>query len=307
MSQAVSYRIVAQGLRFPEGPIAMSDGTVLVAEIAGGAIQRVFPDGRIELLVETGGGPNGMAIGPDGALYICNNGGLSYGMGHFTSIGPASNYRGGYIQRYDLTTGELTELYNECNGERLSSPNDIVFDSHGGFYFTDIGKRHLTHRDHGGVYYACIDGSEIQRVVYPHLSPNGIGLSKDGSLLYFADTETSRLYVYEIVEPGKVLTYPFPAPYGGRVLCGLPGFQRFDSLALDSDGNICVGTLSTGKITVISPAGEVIRQVSVSDTYPTNICFGGLDRLTAYVTLSESGQLAALPWPVPGLELSFNA
>jgi gluconolactonase len=120
-----------------------------------------------------------------------------------------------------------------------------------------------------------------------------------------ADTETSRLLAWEIVEPGKVRHDPFPAPFGGRCVCGLPGFQRFDSLAVTAAGNICVATLVAGCITVISPRGEVLRQVKMPDVYPTNICFGGPDLRTAYVTLSAGGQLAAMPWPEPGLRLNF--
>lgn len=187
-----------------------------------------------------------------------------------------------------------------------SAPNDLVFDSHGGFYFTDLGKRHPTHRDHGGVYYARADGSSIRRVIYPLLTPNGIGLSPDGATLYVADTESARLYAYEIEEPGRVKIQPFPAPYGGRVLLGLGGHQRFDSLAVDAAGNICVGTLGSGTVTVISPIGELVEQIAFDDSYPTNICFGGPDQRTAFVTLSEHGRLVSVPWRRPGLRLHYN-
>jgi len=90
-------------------------------------------------------------------------------------------------------------------------------------------------------------------------------------------------------------------------VCGLPGFQRFDSLAIAASGNICVATLVTGYITVISPGGEVVRQVKMPDVYPTNICFGGPDLRTAYITLSASGQLAVMEWPEAGLKLNFMA
>ena len=106
---------------------------------------------------------------------------------------------------------------------------------------------------------------------------------------------------------GKVKHEPFPAPYGGRCVAGLPGFQRFDSLAVQANGDICVATLIAGCITVISPQGQVVRQVKVPDVYPTNICFGGPDLRTAYITLSASGQLGAMQWAEPGLKLNFMA
>ncbi len=180
-----------------------------------------------------------------------------------------------------------------------------MFDKQGGFYFTDLGKRLPRHRDNGGLYYALPDGSKIVEVVYPIITPNGVGLSPDEKTVYVADTETSRIYAFDIVEPGKVRHNPFPAPYGGRIVCGLPGFQRFDSLAVEASGNICVATLVTGHITVISPSGQVVRQVKMPDVYPTNICFGGPDLKTAYITLSATGRLAAMPWPEPGLKLNF--
>lgn len=300
-------RIAAEGLRFPEGPVAMADGSVVLGEIAGAAVTRIAPGGTKTPIGNAGGGPNGVATGPDGALYVCNNGGNEYAQGGFLSTGPARDYRGGYIQRIDPASGEARVLYRECNGRKLSAPNDLVFDRQGGFYFTDLGKRYAHQRDHGGLYYALPDGSKIVELVYPMLTPNGVGLSPDEKTVYVADTETSRLFAFDVVAPGVLRSDPFPAPYGGRLVCGLPGFQRFDSLAVEASGNICVATLITGHITVVAPGGRVVRQVKMPDVYPTNICFGGADLKTAYITLSGSGQLGVMPWPDPGLKLNFSA
>jgi gluconolactonase len=258
-------RVTATGLRFPEGPVEMADGSVILGEIAGGTVTRVMPDGTKTVVSAAGGGPNGLALGP---------------------------YRGGYIQRIDPRTGDTRVLYSHCGQHKLSAPNDIVFDRQGGFYFTDLGKRRARDRDHGGLYYALPDGSKIVELVHPMLSPNGVGLSPDEKILYVADTESSRLFAFDIVEPGVVRKEPFPAPYGGRLVCGLPGFQRFDSLAVEASGNIAVATLISGHITVIAPGGRVVRQVKMPDVYPTNICFGGRDMKTAYITLSGTGQFA---------------
>jgi gluconolactonase len=303
----VGLRIMAEGLRFPEGPVAMADGSVVLGEIAGAAVTRVAGDGGKTPIGNAGGGPNGLAIGPDGALYVCNNGGGTYPPGSFLATGPAPDYQGGYVQRIDPRTGETTVLYRECNGHKLSAPNDLIFDRQGGFYFTDLGKRYAHQRDHGGLYYALPDGSRIVELVYPMLSPNGVGLSPDERTVYVADTEPSRLFAFDITAPGSVRTEPFPAPYGGRLVCGLPGFQRFDSLAVEASGNIAVATLISGHITVIAPDGRVLRQIEMPDVYPTNICFGGTDMKTAYVTLSGTGRLAAMDWPEPGLRLNFSA
>jgi len=301
-------RIIARGLGFPEGPVWMADGSVILGEISGAKVTRVAPDGGKTEIGKAGGGPNGCATGPDGALYVCNNGGAVYQTTpSFLSTGPAPDYKNGSIQRIDLKTGETRTLYSACDGNRLSAPNDLVFDRQGGFYFTDLGKRLARHRDNGGLYYALPDGSMIKQLVYPIITPNGVGLSPDEKTVYVADTETSRIYAWDIVSPGEVRHVPFPSPYGGRCVAGLPGFQRFDSLAVEASGNIAVATLMTGHITRIAPDGRVIEQIKMPDVYPTNICFGGPGLRTAYITLSGTGELAAMDWPEPGLKLNFMA
>src|SRR5215813_15462687 len=94
-------KILATGLGFPEGPVWMADGSVILGEIKGAKVTRVAPDGSKTEIGKAGGGPNGLATGPDGALYVCNNGGNEYAQGGFLSTGPAKDYRGGYIQRID--------------------------------------------------------------------------------------------------------------------------------------------------------------------------------------------------------------
>jgi gluconolactonase len=302
-------RVVASGLQFPEGPVAMRDGSVVLVEIAAGTVTRVAPDGGTSILATPGGGPNGLAVGPDGAFYLCNNGGFVWHRREppLRPIGTPDHYDGGRIERIDPQTGAVRMLYDRCGDHRLCGPNDIVFDTQGGFYFTDLGKTRRRDRDHGGIYYALADGSRIVEVAHPVLTPNGIGLSPDGSTLYFAETETGRLWALDLAEPGVARKHPFPSPHGARLVCGLPGFQRFDSLAVDRNGNICVATLVTGAITVISPTGQVLRQVQTGDPYTTNICFGGTDLRTAFITLSGIGQLVAMDWPDPGLPLAYEA
>src|SRR3954451_1013347 len=141
-------RIIATELRFPEGPVAMADGSVILGEIAGGRVTRVAPDGGKTEIGKAGGGPNGLALGLDGALYVCNNGGAVYETTpSFLSTGPALDYKHGSIQRVDLRTGKTKALYPERNPHKLAARNDIVFDRQGGFYFTDLGKRFAHHRD----------------------------------------------------------------------------------------------------------------------------------------------------------------
>jgi len=291
---------ITTGLQFPEGPIAMPDGSIIVVEIQRGTISRVSPEGSIEVIATPGGGPNGAAIGPDGACYICNNGGFEWHERNslvFPGDQP-NDYSGGRIERVDLSSGEVNVLYTECNGNPLRGPNDIVFDRQGGFWFTDHGKNRPRDKDRTGVYYATIDGQHIREVIFPMEAPNGIGLSPAEDQLYVAETPTGRLWSFDISEPGVI-------DGARRMLAQIPDYHMFDSLAVDAEGNICVATLITGGITVHSPDGERAQLIEMPDILTTNICFGGEDLKTAYITLSSTGSLVSIPWHCAGLPLNF--
>lgn len=304
--------VVARGLAFPEGPIALADGTLLVVEVAGGRLSKIARDGTVTTVADVGGGPSGAALGPDGACYICNSGGLDWrrdsaGAWHVT--GPAASNRGGLIQRVDLTTGEVQALYESSDDVPLPFPNDLVFDRAGGFWFTDIGmvRPGQRRRDIGSVYYALPDGSRITEVIHPITSPNGIGLSRDESVLYVAETEGARMWAFTIDEPGVIRPEPWPSPNGGRLLAaaGDHVYKRFDSLAVDATGAVVVGTLVHGGLTVIPPEGGLATHIPLPDAFVTSVCFGGENLQTAFVTQAYSGTVASLPWPDGGLPLNW--
>lgn len=302
--------VVATGLKFPEGPIAMPDGSVILVEMFGPTLTRVHPDGRKEVVAEVPGGPNGAAVGPDGAVYVANNGArfTAVDMGGgllFPGATTWDSYIGGRISRVEIDTGKVTDLYTECDGQPLVAPNDLVFDAFGGFYFTDHGMadksgrmQHLT-----GIFYAKADGSSIKEIVFPAHEPNGIGLSPDGATLYWAETWTGRVMRRKIVSPGVVEEPDLVDTW--QCLYGLPGFQLLDSLGVDGAGNVCVATLVNGGITVISPDGELVDFVACDDILTTNICFGGPDLRTAYITVSTTGKLLKTEWPRPGAKLNY--
>ena len=299
-----AFTEITTGLQFPEGPVAMPDGSVILTEMFASRLTRVAPDGTKTTVAEINGSPNGLAVGPDGALYLCNNGNAftPLNAGGLMYPGPfdESRYIGGRIQRVDIATGTVTDLYTHCGETQLRAPNDIVFDKQGGFYFTDHGTRSERSADRTGIYYAKPDGSFIEEVAFPTDGPNGIGLSPDEKTLYWAETHTGRVYQRAITSPGKLAP-----PDSSTVLCGLPGYQLLDSLAVDGDGNVCVATIVNGGITVISPQGEVLQHIAVDDRITTNICFGGPDYQTAYITASTTGRLLAMKWPYKGLKLNY--
>lgn len=303
----MDFEIVAEGLEFPEGPIAMADGSVILTEIKGRRLTRIFPDGRRETVCETGGGPNGAAIGPDGAIYVTNNGGAFQWLENngLTIPGPTpETHQGGSIQRFDPASGKLETLYEACDGRRLIGPNDLVFDRSGGFWFTDHGCGTTEGRKFGALYYARADGSHISRQRDHFVSPNGVGLSPDENVVYMADTTLGRLWAFDVEAPGKLGPPDGFAP--GRVICNLPGYQLLDSLAVEAGGKVCVATIINGGITAFDPDGST-EHFAFPDLVTTNICFGGADMRDAWITLSATGKLARARWPRPGLKLNFNA
>ena len=304
----MTLREVASGLKFPEGPVAMDDGSVIVVEIEAGRLTRVKPDGKTQTVAKPGGGPNGLAIGPDGALYVCNNGanfefhkrqGLNI-PGHT----PAA-HKGGCIERADISTGKVEVIYDSCDGEALIAPNDIVFDTQGGFWFTDHASNNAKFRMHGGLYYAKADGSKITKVLRELTSPNGVGLSPDGMTVYYAETMPGRLWSLPLLKPGKPGKVEgfTPANFVGA----FPGLAYFDSLGVQADGGVCCATILAGGITTFWPGTKKVKHTPIPDPLVTNICWGGKNMKTAYITASGTGKLYAMDWPKAGLRLNYNA
>ena len=303
----MDIELVTEGLQFPEGPIAMRDGSVILTEIERGTLTRVLPDGRQEIVAETGGGPNGAAIGPDGAIYVTNNGGSFEFMktNGLNIPGPTPpTHKGGSIQRVDIKSGKVETVYgpDACPGGRLNGPNDLVFDKQGGIWFTDHGCGDEDGRKWGGLYYAKPDGSHISRQREHMISPNGVGLSPDERTVYAAETFTGRLIGFDLAAPGQVVK----GGRGGRLVGAAPGRAFFDSLAVEAGGKVCVATIINGGVTAFDPDGST-EHFAFPDLITTNICFGGADMMDAWVTCSSTGKLFKCRWPRPGLRLNFNA
>ncbi len=303
-------KIMATDLLFPEGPIALQDGSLILVEINRQTLSLISPQGKVSVLAECGGGPNGAAVGPDGRVYICNNGGFTWSTqnGLLRPVGTPVDYSSGSIQVVDIETGKVEQLYDRCDdGAPLRGPNDIVFDDQGGFYFTDLGKRFDDRLDRGAICYATADGNHIKRIVHPIEQPNGIALSPCGKRLYAAETFSAKVRYWDITEPGVLA--PFDDPFGvGNILYGFTGHERLDSMAVDSAGHVCVATLGTGVISSISEEGrlEAIIPVPQPDVMVTNICFGGPSMDTAYITSSGLGILYQAKWHRPGHRLNYN-
>lgn len=334
MSLRVSeFTEIATGLAYPEGPVYLPDGSLVAVEVKGGNLIRFRPDPSHpdrylpDPPLHLGNGPNGAALGPDGDLYVCNNGGLAFtaipvsqGTQSWTLNVPgvaSADYTGGFLQRVSLATGKIEVL---CSGFR--SPDDLVFDSAGGLWFTDWGKvqalPHGVARDITGVYYLP-PGSHTPVLKMPNRSaPNGILLSPQGDRLYVAETYSRWIVYWELDAPGSLRTNPRTFDGCHLLTAAIPGCGGLDSMAMDEQGNLYAVTilprglnpLTRGGITVVSPHGEILEYITVDvgipDPLPSNICLGGADRRTAFITLGGTGRIVTCRMAIPGLKPAFG-
>lgn len=326
-------------LAFPEGPVALEDGSLLFVEIERQTLSHLAPDGTVSVVAVLPGGPNGLAIGPDGAAYVCNNGGVYTfvsapfltGTIRVPDHTPNPDHRPGSIQKVDLKTGQVTMLYNSCDGKPLLTPDDIVFDGAGGFWFTDLGIQYPDRLERGGLYYATVDGKSIRKVAEISTA-NGVGRSPDGNTLYVSDTAFGRLWALNVAKPKDIQTDPPYKPGDIQTdplhkLFGMPGnapltlpsfqipmtpspppmtaYQWLDSLKVDSDGFVAIGTLLNGGLTVFDPRSGSVEHLPVPDLFTTNLCFGGADMQDVWITASSTGKIYKGRWCRPGQKPTF--
>lgn len=279
--------VIAEGLQFPEGPAFDKAGNLYVVEIGGGQVSKITPDGAVSVFAKTGGGPNGANFGPDGNLYVCNNGGFP---------GQGREREPGRVERI-TPDGEVSVLISEIDGRPLASPNDLGFDAQGNFYFTDPvwGERGVESAPPGSVCFSDIHGN-AKRLHTGLQFPNGIGVSADGKTLIVCESVTFKLHAFDILEPG-VLGAPREIAFLGQG--AVP-----DGFAFDTEGNIICCGFSSGQIHVFGPqGGEKLRTLDFDDKGVTNVAFGGPEFKTLYVTESQAGRVVSLDWERAGMVL----
>ena len=300
----VDIRCLADGLAFPESPIAAPDGSVLVSEIAAGCITRVRPDGTKEKVADTGGGPNGIGPLPDGCLVVCQNGGSKFGIGPwpyefdgcamlFRPIGPADAPLVPQLQIIDVD-GRVSTLATEFTTrkgrtQQLVRPSDVCVDADGGFYVTDSGTTIGRTRSVTGLLYGTVDG-DLREIVFPLEMPNGTALSPDESRLYVAETRTRRIWEFELAAPGTIRRARglVTVPSGGPLNIG-----GADGVCVDAEGRILVATLGAGGVTVFSPNGDLLGAIPADDPMTTNIALSP-DGQALYMTLASTGRLVVV-------------
>ncbi len=268
--------VVAEGLEFPEGPVWLGPKRVAVTEIRGQCIS-VWSNGVLERKVAvTGGGANGATLGPDGALYVANNGGVS--LGH-EGKWIAPNALAGRIQRATLD-GKVTDVATKLPGDPPNRPNDLCFGPDGLLYYTDPHNwEELPNLKPGRVARTSLQG-KVELLATIPLFPNGIAFGVDDRL-YVAQSMTQKILVMDSVPEPPV-----------REFATLPtGYP--DGFCFDRTGRLyCAGSL--GDVVVVFDRDGKVTQVieTGSGTEPTNCCLGDG---VLYVTLAGTGQLATLP------------
>ncbi|MCC9602321.1 SMP-30/gluconolactonase/LRE family protein [Stieleria sp. JC731] len=271
--------LVQDGFTFTEGPAwEPKSKTLYFSDIPNTAVHRLRPDGTIDKFTDQSAHTNGILIAVDGNLRACQ--------------------MDGQVVQYDYETAEATVLASKFGGRRFNAPNDLIVDSVGGIYFTDplFSAPTPLPQTIQAVYYIApeIAGErKVSRVSSDIKAPNGIGLSPKGDKLYVCPSAQSEMLVFDVLGPGKLS----PA----KTFCSLKqpdgkSGTGADGITLDVEGNVYI-TTDLG-IQIYSPEGKLVGLVSIPQK-PANVCFGGEDWKTMFVT-ARTG-LYKVQMPIAGL------
>ncbi len=283
MGSTTELRILAEGLRFPEGPVAMPDGSVVLVEIASGTLTRVAPDGSKSTVATPGAGPNGIALGPDGKILRLQQRRLhlARGAGHAPRRPECRRLQRRPDRGVDPATGSVTRLYDRCGEHSLKGPNDIVFAGQPG------RGRLLVQRPRQGPdagprprrgLLGGLDGSAIVEVAFPIVGgANGIGLSPDGRTLYVAgDRDRPALGLGHRGAGRGAQGSLARRPTAAGVICQLPGYRRLRQPRRRRRPATSASPPWSAARSPPSPRpARSSACVKMPDRMPTNICFGG--------------------------------
>ena len=271
----MTHTVLATDLEFPEGPVWLGPRRVAFTQIRGQCVS-LWDDGAVSLIARTGGGANGATLGPDGALYVANNGGLS--LGH-EGRWLAPDGIPGRLQRVSLD-GEVRDVATALPGTPPNRPNDLCFGPDGLLYYTDPHNwEDLANLGVGRVARSSLDG-RVELLADVPFFPNGIAFGPD-----------DRLYVAQSLAQTILVMDPTPGATPvewAKLPAGYP-----DGFCFDRTGRLyCAGSLGD-VLVVFEPDGRVDRVIEIGGgTEPTNCCLGDG---VLYLTLSGAGQLVSLP------------
>jgi gluconolactonase len=264
---------IAAGFSFTEGPVADDSGEVYFTDIPNNRIYRLTSSGKRELFTDQSNHANGLMFDAEGELLACE--------------------MDGRLVAWNVKTKKRRVVADSFGGERFNAPNDLITDKQGGIYFTDphyMAPKPLPQGTQAVYYVAPNRG--VNRVVGNLSAPNGILLSRDESTLYVLPSDDRKMLAFAITKPGQV--------GAARTFCELVekeplALQGCDGAALDKHGNLYLTTVVG--VEIFNSDGQRQSVVKIPEQ-PSNVCFGGTDFKTMYVTARTS--LYSVPMNVAG-------
>jgi gluconolactonase len=260
---------LAGGFKFTEGPAPDADGNVYFTDQPNDRILKWSTDGKLSTFMEPCGRSNGLCFDKDGILWACAD-------------------EKNELWKIDMKTKEKTVVVKDFGGKLLNGPNDIWVRPDGGAYFTDpfykrgYWKRGAKEQDKQAVYYLSPEG-KLARVDGDYRQPNGIIGTPDGKTLFVADIGANKTYRYDIASDGSLKNRAEFCPQGS------------DGMTIDEEGNVYL----TGRgVAVYDKSGKKIAQIDVPEGWSANVCFGGKNMKTLFITATTG--LYAMPMKVKG-------
>ena len=261
---------LAGGFEFTEGPACDAQGNVFFTDQPNDRIIEWSVDRKQSTFMQPAGRANGLSFDHEGNLWVCAD-------------------ERNELWRIDRSN-KVTIVVSNYNGKLLNGPNDVWTRPEGGLYFTDpYYKRNYWNRGPKEqpecVYYLAPDLKKLTRVIDDLKQPNGIIGTPDGKILYVADIGAKKTYRYDVQTDGSLKNK--------KLFCEMGS----DGMTIDNEGDIYL----TGKgVTVFDMSGKQIDQIDVPEPWTANVCFGGKDRATLFITASKG--LYALKTEVKGVD-----
>jgi gluconolactonase len=249
---------LADGFQFTEGPSADADGNVYFTDQPTDRILKWGTDGKLTVFMEKAGRSNGLCFDKAGKLWACAD-------------------EKNELWTIDVKTKEKTVVVKDFNGKLLNGPNDVWCVPAGGAYFTDpfykrdYWKRGPEEQDKRGLYHVAADG-KVTRVDDDFGQPNGLVGTSDGKTLYVADIGRGKTFAYDIQTDGSLKNR--------RLFCSLGS----DGMTIDEEGNVY---LTGSGVIVFDKAGKEIAKIAVPERWMANVCFGGADKKTLFITAGK--------------------
>lgn len=248
---------LASGFAFTEGPAPDKQGNIYFTDQPNNKIYIWTTRGELKTFMENPGRANGLYFDHNGNLLSCSD---------------MNN------QLWSISVADTSYkiLVADFNDMKLNGPNDLWVHPDGGIYFTDPlyvrpywTRNPEMQQDGEHVYFLSADKKSLQRVTNDLIKPNGITGTPDGKKLYVADIGADKTYVYNIQEDGSLSEKKLFTSLGS------------DGMTIDSKGNIY---LTGNGVTIFNSSGTQIAHIQIDEPWTANVCFGGSDRKTLFIT-----------------------